>query len=178
MKSKRYILAVVAIIIAFLVGLYVGERDVESRAEVSIETVVDTVTYCVPAPQSTTTLGTQRYMLPKYVFVGEMVRQSEPDSIKECIAEEEKGCGEDSAIVELPMMQRHYADSTYEAWVSGPIAPKLDSVRVYVPTTIITRREVESPNRWHLGVTAGYGYGAKGFQPYVGVGITYSIISF
>ena len=86
--------------------------------------------------------------------------------------------GRDSAVVELPMTRRHYADSTYEAWVSGPIDPRLDSIRVYARTTTITKREWKPPKRWHLGVTAGYGYGAKGFQPYIGIGITYSIFSF
>lgn len=86
--------------------------------------------------------------------------------------------GRDSAVVELPIIRRHYADSTYEAWVSGPIDPRLDSIRVYARTTTITKREWKPPKRWHLGVTAGYGYGAKGFQPYIGIGITYSIFSF
>lgn len=86
------------------------------------------------------------------------------------------GC--DSAIVELPTIQRHYADSTYDAWVSGPIDPKLDSLRVYARTEIITKRERWPPKHWHIGVTAGYGYGPKGFQPYIGVGVTYSIFSF
>lgn len=86
--------------------------------------------------------------------------------------------GRDSAVVELPKIRRHYADSTYEAWVSGPVDPRLDSIRVYARSTTITKREWKPPKRWHLGVTAGYGYGAKGFQPYIGFGITYSIFSF
>ena len=62
--------------------------------------------------------------------------------------------------------------------VSGPINPRLDSIRVFARTTTVTHRVWEPPKRWHIGVTAGYGYGAKGLQPYVGVGITYSIFSF
>ena len=90
----------------------------------------------------------------------------------------EPRCSKDSAIVEIQIIQRHYADSTYEAWISGPVDPRLDSIRVFAPTTIITRRECKPPKRWHIGVTAGYGYGAKGFKPFVGLGITYSIFSF
>jgi opacity protein-like surface antigen len=86
--------------------------------------------------------------------------------------------GRDSAIVQLPMIQRYYGDSTYEAWVSGPVNPRLDSIRVFARTTTVTRREWKPPKRWHVGVTAGYGYGPKGLQPYVGVGITYSVFSF
>ncbi len=84
----------------------------------------------------------------------------------------------DSMTVELPKIQRHYADSTYEAWVSGPLDPRLDSLNIFRPTTIITKKEWKPPKRWHIGLTAGYGYGTKGFQPYIGVGITYSIVSF
>ena len=84
----------------------------------------------------------------------------------------------DSAIMDLPIIQRHYGDSTYEAWVSGPVDPRLDSVRVFAPTTVITRQEWKPPKRWHIGPTVGYGYTPHGFEPYIGVSLTYSIISF
>lgn len=89
-------------------------------------------------------------------------------------------CGDSAAggaEMELPVIQRHYSDSTYEAWVSGPLDPRLDSVRVFARTVEITRREWKPPKHWHLGITAGYGYTPQGFQPYIGIGITYSILS-
>ncbi len=154
---------------------------------------MDTILHYVPKPQSELALGTHRYTLPTYCFLGggsggEPRQRGNNDSI--CAdsissihiygtgAGGEPRCSGDSAIVELSILQRHYADSTYEAWVSGPIDPRLDSVRVFAPTTIITKREWKPPKRWHIGVTAGYGYGTNGFQPYIGVGITYSIFSF
>ena len=144
-----------------------------------------------------TVTATQFYTLPKYCFFGRgsggkprcsadsAVILSAVDTNAIALARiygtgagGEPRCRADSAIIELPIIQRHYADSTYEAWVSGPVDPRLDSMRVFAPTTIITKREWKPPNRWHIGVTAGYGYGAKGFQPYIGIGVTYSIYSF
>ncbi len=81
-------------------------------------------------------------------------------------------------VAELPIIQRHYADSTYEAWVSGPIDPRLDSARVFIPQTYISMREWKPPKRWHIGATIGYGFTPQGFQPYFGLSITYSFISF
>lgn len=81
--------------------------------------------------------------------------------------------------VAVPMEQKHYRDSTYEAWVSG-FEPRLDSIRVYGRTRTVTVRirEYKPPDRWHVGLSAGYAYTPAGLRPYVGIGITYSLISF
>lgn len=201
MKAKHYMLAVLAGLVAFLVGYFIGKDRTEKPPGTvtgTRETTVDTIPYCAPMPQSELALGTHRYTLPTYRFFGggsgcEPRPRSNDSSIREdtihtatikttpygtSAGGEPRLCSHDSAIVELPIVQRHYADSTYEAWVSGPIDPRLDSVRVFAPTTIITKREWKPPKRWHIGITAGYGYGSKGLQPYIGVGITYSIFSF
>lgn len=199
MKAKHYVLAALAGLVTFFVGYFIGKDRTEKPPDTVVETketTVDTIPYCAPMPQSELALGTHRYTLPTYRFIGggaggePRPRTKQKDSTcVDTIAHNDKPfgtgaggeprlCSKDSAIVEVPMIQRHYADSTYEAWVSGPIAPRLDSVRIFAPTTIITKREWKPPKRWHIGVTAGYGYGAKGFQPYIGVGITYSLFSF
>lgn len=191
MKTKQILLVLLIGLIVFVAGMYVGKRDAEPTPELvteTAETIVDTITYYAPTPQATTTLGTQTYVLPKYVVIGgvggEPRQCVENDSSfvedvqQNCVGEKTLQCDNDSVAIELPMVQRHYADSAFEAWVSGPIDPRLDSARVFSPTTIITKREWKPPKRWHVGVTAGYGYGAKGFEPYIGVGITYSIFSF
>lgn len=196
MKTKHYILLALAGLTAFLAGFIIGKDRTEKPPGTVTEpkeTTVDTIPYYAPMPQSELALGTHRYTLPTYRFLGggvggEPRQRDDKDSICEDSiihstvygvgAGGEPRCSQDSAIVELPITQRHYADSTYEAWVSGPVDPRLDSIRVFAPTTIITKREWKPPKRWHIGITAGYGYGAKGFQPYIGVGVTYSIISF
>lgn len=190
MKAKHYILIALIGLASFLIGIFVGKDLKEKPGDAVSETkvtTVDTIMYNSPIAQSELVLGTQRYTLPTYRFIGggsggEPRHQGDSvcvDSIvMPIMGAGEPLCIQDSAIVELPIIQRHYADSTYEAWVSGPVDPRMDSIRVFAPTTIITRKEWKPPKHWHIGVTAGYGYGSKGFQPYVGVGITYSIFSF
>lgn len=194
MKTKHYILLATTGLIAFLSGLFIGKGRTEKppgTVTETMETTVDTIPYCAPKPQSELALSTNFYTLPVYRFLGggyggEPRLRGDNDST--CVdtlitahygtgAGGEPRCSKDSAIVELPIIQRHYADSTYEAWVSGPIDPRLDSLRVFAPTTILTRREWKPPKRWNLGVTAGYGYTPHGFQPYIGIGISYSLIS-
>ena len=195
MKAKHHILLALAGLTAFLAGFFIGKDRMEKppgTVTETRETTVDTIPYYAPMPQSELALGTHRYTLPVYRFLGgryggEPRQRSENDSV--CVdsiikahygtgAGGEPRCSKDSAIVELPIIQRHYADSTYEAWVSGPIDPRLDSLRVFAPATIITKREWESPKRWHVGPTLGFGYTPQGFHPFIGISITYSIISF
>jgi opacity protein-like surface antigen len=89
----------------------------------------------------------------------------------------------DTAIV-LPVVQKTYTDdSTYTAYVSGlkhEEYPKLDSIitRQRTITNTITQsiRIKEKRSRWSIGIQGGYGLTPKGFQPYIGAGIEYSII--
>lgn len=195
MKTKHYILLVLAGLTVFFAGFFLGKDRRENPPVTETETGetrVDTILHRVPMPQSELESGTRRYTLPVYRFLSggygggrrcinadtTCCDDSVPTIIYGAGAGGEPRCSGDSAPVELPIMQRHYVDSTYEAWVSGPVDPRLDSLRVFAPTTIITKREWMPPKRWHMGVTAGYGYGPSGFQPYIGVGITCSIFSF
>lgn len=81
--------------------------------------------------------------------------------------------------VEIPIVQKRYADTTYTAWVSG-YKPSLDSIEVYRKTVvqrdIITLRK-KAP-WWGIGITGGYGYGIrnKGFEPFVGIGVYFRIL--
>ncbi len=187
MKILRYILLALAGIVTFVAGFLLG-KDLKPPGTVTTEekeTIYDTIPYFAPMPKSELVAGTHSYALPSYCFLGGGAGgepRQRPQKADATVVDQDTtirlAYGTDSAMVELPIIQRHYADSTYEAWVSGPIDPQLDSVKVFVPTTIITNRERKPPKRWHIGVTGGYGYGARGFQPYIGVGVTYSIFSF
>ena len=65
--------------------------------------------------------------------------------------------------------------------VSG--RPQLDSIQIYQRTEFITKeiKTVTKPKRWGLGLQAGYGVSLHNGQvfpaPYVGVGLSYSIIN-
>lgn len=85
----------------------------------------------------------------------------------------------DSIAVEIPITQKRYESDNYLAYISG-YEPKLDSIFVFQKTTVVHERSYKPPNKWHIGIAGGYGYGFKSKQvePYIGIGITYSIISF
>ena len=85
----------------------------------------------------------------------------------------------DSAAVVIPITQKRYENEDYRAYVSG-YEPNLDSIFVFPKTTVIHERSYKPPNKWHIGVQCGVGYTIKSkqFEPFIGVGLSYSIISF
>lgn len=87
----------------------------------------------------------------------------------------------DSIAVEIPITQKIYQDSTYQAWVSG-YKPSLDSIRIFQPITTITRTITNTEvryksKRWGVGVQAGIGLTPNKVEPYIGIGIHYNILS-
>ena len=184
MKGSHYLMLMVLMLMAFIGGYMTGKDGRTGLPEDMTETAVttvDTLKSVAPKAQDEKQLGTARYTLTRPAgrvtgvkadrgaeLTGEPAKPRAGEKVEQPSALE----------AELPMIQRHYTDSNYEAWVSGPVDPRLDSVRVYAKRTVVNRREWKPPKRWHVGITAGYGYGAKGFQPYIGVGVTYSLYSF
>ena len=89
----------------------------------------------------------------------------------------------DTLYINLPREQRTYTDTTYTAWISG-YRPQLDSIQIYQRTEYITKeiKTVTKPKRWGIGLQAGYGVTISNNQikpaPYIGVGLSYSLISF
>lgn len=88
----------------------------------------------------------------------------------------------DTIFVHLPIEQRQYSDPSYTAWVSG-YRPQLDSIHIYQQTQYITKevKVATKPKRWGIGLQAGYGVSLHNGQinpaPYIGVGLSYSLIN-
>lgn len=83
----------------------------------------------------------------------------------------------DSVYVELPITQKEYRDSLYHAWVSG-YEPNLDSINVFQHTVTVTETVRPPTKRWGLGVQVGAGYNTGNkIQPYIGIGISYNILT-
>ena len=91
----------------------------------------------------------------------------------------------DTIPVYLPREVKIYEDSLYRAEVSG-VFPSLDRIDIYQRKEIVTievEKQVSVPvrQRWGIGIQAGYG--AYLYEqtirtaPYIGVGLTYNIIS-
>lgn len=78
--------------------------------------------------------------------------------------------------------QIHWKDSLSDVYASG-IDVEVDSVLHYVPQRIITKERdviVKVKPRWSLGIHAGYGIQVGdqiSHAPYVGVGLSYNLLS-
>lgn len=86
----------------------------------------------------------------------------------------------DTVEVLVPMEQKHYSDSLYDAWLSG-YRPNLDSLHVYPVTKVITTTLTvkEKAKRWGIGPQIGVGVSPKGAAvPYIGIGFSYNLIVF
>ncbi|MDE6346430.1 MAG: hypothetical protein K2L55_07165 [Muribaculaceae bacterium] len=137
-----------------------GNDAAQSAPLIRTETIYDTIPYLLPMPRDSVVVRYETHRLP--------VTEALCDTI----------AGVDSVEVAVPITRKEYEDSTYHAWISG-YHVSLDSICTYSRHDYTTvKQPTAKPRRWHLGVSAGYGCGPQGFQPYIGLGITYSIISF
>lgn len=169
---------------------YVNERD--------MTTFVDTIPYYKPVPKDSAVVRYVTRVLPvkgrdnittygeQDTFFAEKYAQNTEKNIPQVgnnevnnIPAVAKAADSDSIEVEIPITQKRYENEDYRAWVSG-YEPSLDSIYVFPKTTVIHERSYKPPNKWHIGITGGYGYGFKSKQvePYIGIGISYSLISF
>ena len=85
----------------------------------------------------------------------------------------------DSVYIYMEREKVTWRDSLCEVYASGIMA-SVDSVRhfqEYKYITIETQVPVKVRSHWGLGVNAGYGVGKGGLTPYVGMGISYNILS-
>lgn len=83
----------------------------------------------------------------------------------------------DTLFVTLERDQVEWRDSLSAVYVSG-VRPQVDSVVHFVPRVDVVRTVVEKErSRWGLGVSAGYGATREGLSPFIGLGISYSLMS-
>lgn len=146
--------------VAFGIGLGYGRRT--ARMPVRLSVVNDTV-------QVTKTDTIWR---EKPVFVASSVIRH--DTVRLATLER------DTVFVDVPIERRVYEeDSLYRAVVSG-WHPSLDTLMVFPKTTTITIREkvpVPDRRRWGIGIQAGAGATRNGLTPYVGVGVSYNLLT-
>lgn len=166
------------LIICLLVGLIVGiavdriygsghDHDPGGK---TVEVYVDTIPFYKPVPRDSVVLQYEAATLP---VVPAAQTEEQPDTQIASAATTENG---DSARVLIPITQSTYhEDSLYTAYVSGYRA-RLDSIFVYPRREVVTIRK--PPKRWNIGIQAGYGFTPAGAQPYIGIGIGYTLFSF
>jgi opacity protein-like surface antigen len=153
-----------------------ADTDIINGEQTQIDTVVyvDTVKYDVPQLRDSIVLCYRTVRLP---LTTTSVSNAPEHIPKDSLIIDGAVSNKDSVDVEIPITQREYRDSTYRAWVSGYDA-KLDSIEVYNSHSIVTiEKYVPRTRHWGVGISAGYGYTPKGAQPYIGIGISYSIFT-
>lgn len=142
--------------------------SVVTQTEGTVEIERDTIPAFIetPIPKVSTVLRYETIKVPVY------------DTIQAPIADTLE---HDSIAIEIPITQKMYEDSTYQAWVSG-YKPMLDSIRIFQPVTTITHTVTNTDvrykiKRWGLGVQVGMGVTPTKVEPYIGIGVTYNIFS-
>ena len=165
MKGWQYILTGVGIAVAVLIGFLIGQKHPQKLPVKPIKEKVDTL------------LIFDTITLTKPVFVEKIKLDSVYMPVTDTLWEH------DTLYVYLEREQIQWQDSLCRVYASG-INPQVDSVTHFVQETIITREisvPVKVKSRWGLGIQVGYGAGVNGKQvyltPYVGVGISYNILS-
>lgn len=165
MKGWQYILTGVGIAVAVLIGFLIGQKHPQKLPVEPIKEKVDTL------------LIFDTITRTKPVFVEKIQLDSVYMPVTDTLWKH------DTLYVYLEREQIQWQDSLCRVYASG-INPQVDSVTHFVQETIITREisvPVKVKSRWGLGIQVGYGAGINGKQvyltPYVGVGISYNILS-
>lgn len=189
MNRKLFVALAVLALTGFVIacyGLFCMYNVSRVASYCDTTTYFDTIPYYQPMPKDSAVIRYVTRTLPikgsdnittnkNDTFLAEKYAQNNGENIPPLYASVDS----DSAAVAIPITQKRYDGDDYLAYVSG-YEPNLDSIFVFPKTTVIRERSEKPPNKWHIGVTGGYGYGFKSKQaePYIGIGITYSIISF
>ena len=159
MKPWQYILlglmVAVAIVISFLVGRISGRNEPGETPTPRVDTLFIHDTTKVIEPRFYAKRVIDSVLVPVVDTI--MVR--------------------DSVFIALAREQVTWEDSLARVYASG-IDPKVDSVVHYTTQMVITKEiPVVQKDRWGLGIQVGGGYGRGGFTPYVGVGVSYNILT-
>jgi hypothetical protein len=153
------IISIALLAVTFFVGFRIGRGDApEVRIQTDTLMVRDTITIEKPVVEERILL--QEVFLP--VTDTLMVR--------------------DTIYVALQREQVIWRDSLSAVYASG-VMPEVDSVKHYITERIVREKEVievKKRSRWGIGIQAGYGIGLSGdvrMTPYVGIGVTYNLLS-
>lgn len=177
-RYEKVMTILCVILLMFSIGILMGQNHRQKTPveppEIKADSLFirDTNSFTEPQKEPSPDVLIKEIPVPVYVADSSAI-----DSLLNECARLEKVS--DSLQLVLLRVQRHYSDSTFDAWVSG-VDPKLDSIKTYQTNIVVTKEipviQVKN-NRWGLGVNAGYGVGQGGLTPYIGIGVSYNILS-
>lgn len=163
MKSGWILLLVAALVatvsvLSWRLGYRTAVASTSSATVADTLIVRDTVTVKCPVPVFTTIIDTILVAYPDIVII------------------------HDTTFVQLPKERKEYSGKDYRAVVSG-FQPSLDLIQVFPETKVVTQT-ISVPSRkrshWALSLQAGYGLTLQNSHitplPYIGAGISYSLV--
>lgn len=159
-----FIVFLLAVIGLFSIDRCNRKKDLHPETVIQVDTIYlhDTIRIVKPVPQRIKTVDTFRIVLK--------------DTI----------CEKDTVYLNLPREQKIYREENFHAWISG-YRPALDSIHIFrnthqvITSTTICQKPAK-PRRWGIGIQAGYGltYQQNTIQPvpYIGIGLSYHLLTF
>ncbi len=169
----RKIVVVLILVVMCLLSFFVGRKtsgNINQQERDVVDTIIhiDTVAYLLPIPRDSVVI--------RYDHIAVPIVPAHCDSVELC---SDSGnvtvdASRDSATIHIPITQQVYETDAYRAYVSG-YRPSLDSIFIMNKTTEVIVKKHAKANRFNIGVQAGYGLTPKGFQPYVGFGVSIKI---
>ena len=161
LRGIASVLILLLVLLSFLAGMAIGWKA-KPEPETKTETKVEYKTIYVDSPIP----SVQRTLPDRYFFI----------PVTDTLTVHRH----DTTYIRVPVEQKEYAGEHYRAWVSG-YRPQLDSIHITYPvvtnTVTNTFTRVAKP-RWSVGIIGGYGFGANGPSPYIGLGLSYNLFSF
>lgn len=157
---KDFIIPFLTILALTALSFYAGRK---SAKEGQIETIVERVDTLLIRDTVVSTV-------PKYI--AKRVVDSIYVPVQEVVVER------DTIKVLLEREQVTWEDSLARVYASG-ILPSVDSIHHFRDKMVITKETIiKTSSRWGVGIQGGIGVGKGGLTPYVGVGVSYNLISF
>lgn len=176
---KKAVLILLAVIVSFLLGMLVESKVHKCNvgdAHTSVEYVSEAHRNPVPSDSGVIrydTIWPDNKEVKNIPKSGNKRTENIPQKSEKTRGDTLKSEENLPQPVVIPITQKVYKDSDYTAYVSG-YKPTLDSIYVRHKVTTITIKQ--KARRWNVGVSAGYGMTPKGFQPYVGIGVTFNLL--
>ena len=161
MNRYEKVVTILCVIMLILIGILIGQKHRQKTPLEPNEIKVDTL------------IVRDTIMQYKPIFVDKIKVDSVLIPIKDTIVIR------DSVYIYMDREKITWRDSLCEVYASG-IMPQVDSVRhftEYKYVTIETAIPVKEKSHWGLGINAGYGVGQGGLTPYIGIGVSYNILS-
>ena len=161
MNRYEKVMTILCVILLILIGILIGQKHRQKMPLEPTEIKVDTLVI------------RDTIMQYKPIFVDKIKVDSVLIPVKDTIVIR------DSVYIYMDREKITWRDSLCEVYVSG-IMTSVDSVRhfqEYKYITIETQVPAYVKSHWGLGVNAGYGVGKGGLTPYIGVGISYNLLS-